>query len=608
MKKQKKEIPKILHEVFDLFKSFFRPCQLIDPIFELPRDVRKLGMRVNSFALISVVISLVFSFMLKATNMLISHKFTLLGILVFMLYRSQQLLSRCINMFSDSEEEKFSLIFDDEIVYRGSTIIEKVANRVLKYDEANKLYRIMDNESIINSIKRYLKTFWRVKIEHMFQIFSVISVVIMLVIAVLTNTVIPQYFFIPLLLFFVISSFFASAYINLQRNEFHSKNRQFDDEQALIMNDLLRSPSIVTKDFQMRITRFKRTLVDSNKNIKSFHRKLNLSKIAITAVELFCQYGIILLYLFAIDWNTIDLSTITELTANIVVVETALEYVSRIASLMSGHREKILIIETEEKDIKLMLEVFRSETERFSSATPIDKISLPPFTIRYAKSSENDRPFELTSHEHIHLSPGEVIILYGPSGSGKSTFEKLILGKIAIEKNADIPSTTRSLIYDETMGFGSLSLYEELFCGEESPSLAKMQEILENLHLWSELQANCVDVWEWLKTKNFKNSLSNGQKHRLILAKMLYWLDADIDVLVLDEATSGLDDKVDTDHADAEKILEYIVRYANKDKQRIVVISTHQNIDGFISHLSSELKFKSFFFTKDGDTHVIKEF
>lgn len=68
-----------------------------------------------------------------------------------------------------------------------------------------------------------------------------------------------------------------------------------------------------------------------------------------------------------------------------------------------------------------------------------------------------------------------------------------------------------------------------------------MQKILENLHLWSEIKANCFEVWKWMKQKQFEQSLSNGQKQRMILAKMLYWLDAKIDVLVLDECTSGLD-------------------------------------------------------------------
>ena len=134
-----------------------------------------------------------------------------------------------------------------------------------------------------------------------------------------------------------------------------------------------------------------------------------------------------------------------------------------------------------------------------------------------------------------------------------------------------------------------------------------MQKILENLHLWSEIKANCFEVWKWMKQKQFEQSLSNGQKQRMILAKMLYWLDAKIDVLVLDECTSGLDDKSETDSADAERILEYIVRFANSDKKRIVIISTHQNIDGFKKNLENEYSFRNLKFAKEGEMNLVRE-
>ena len=134
-----------------------------------------------------------------------------------------------------------------------------------------------------------------------------------------------------------------------------------------------------------------------------------------------------------------------------------------------------------------------------------------------------------------------------------------------------------------------------------------MQTILENLHLWCEIKSNCFDVWKWMKEKRFNQSLSNGQKQRLILAKMLYWLNDEIDVLVLDECTSGLDDKSETDSADAERILEYIVRYANSDKKRIIIISTHQNIDGFKSKLADEFKFRNLQFAKEEEKNLVKE-
>ena len=111
-----------------------------------------------------------------------------------------------------------------------------------------------------------------------------------------------------------------------------------------------------------------------------------------------------------------------------------------------------------------------------------------------------------------------------------------------------------------------------------------------------------------MKEKNFGNSLSNGQKQRLILAKMLYWINDSIDVLVLDECTSGLDAQSENNSANAEDILEYIVKYANSDKKRIVIISTHQNIDGFKNNLSKNYTFRNFLFYKNGSTNYIEEF
>lgn len=211
------------------------------------------------------------------------------------------------------------------------------------------------------------------------------------------------------------------------------------------------------------------------------------------------------------------------------------------------------------------------------------------------------------SKKQIHINNGEVVILYGPSGSGKSTFMKMLTERIRLEKSTEIPSTSRFLFYDEKLKFGSLSIFEELFCCEENPNLTKMQTILENLHLWCEIKSNCFDVWKWMKEKRFDQSLSNGQKQRLILAKMLYWLNDDIDVLVLDECTSGLDDKSETDSADAERILEYIVRYANSDKKRIIIISTHQNIDGFKCKLADKFKFRNLQFAKEEEKNLVKE-
>lgn len=606
MKKQER-LKTLIREVINLIIKFFKPYGISDELLTIPRNVKRMGFKVGFINLGMTVIALIFAFMLKVTNLMIERRLILLGIILFMLYRGQQVVREAFHLFESSENKKFELIFEDEIVFRGSQIIGKTSNKVLKYDASNKLYKVMSNESVLNTIKNYLQNMWRQKIQHTFDVFEMISVIIMLTIAILTNTSIDQVVFIPLILIFVLISFFCSAYISLNREAYYKKHREYNNEQSLIINDLLRVPVIVKNDLDMRINKFQKTVIANNENVTKFHKKMNLSRLFVTIMEAFSQYGIIIFYLLGVEWNSITLATITEIAATLLIVETALAQISRIAETLNSHNERLTILEKEEADMSLILDVYHNESAKISTPKVVDSINISPFSIQYLEESENDKPFTLVSRKPIHICNGEVVILYGPSGSGKSTFMKMLTERIRLEKSTDIPSTSRFLFYDEKLKFGSLSIFEELFCCNETPNLAKMQNILEHLHLWCEIKSNCFDVWKWMKEKQFEQSLSNGQKQRLILAKMLYWLDENIDVVVLDECTSGLDDKVESDSADAERILEYIVRYANSDKRRIVIISTHQNIDGFKQNLSNEYTFRNLRFLKERECNLVRE-
>lgn len=605
--KERKKFINLLQEVVNLIIKFFKPYGMSDEMLRIPESVKRTGFKLGFMNLSMTVIALAFSFMLKITNMMIEYRLILLGIIFFMLYRGQQVVREACNMWESSESKKFELIFEDEIVFRGSQIIGKTADKVLKYDTSNRLFRIMSNEEVLNTIKNYLQNLWRQKIQHVFDLLEIISVIMMLIVAVVTNTSIQQVIFIPMIIVFVIISFFSSAYISLNREEYYQKCRELNNEKSVIMNDSLRVPLIVRKDLDMRINRLKKAVIAGNVNVTKFNKKMNLSRLVITIMEAFSQYGIIIFYLLGVEWSSINLATITEITATLLIVETALGQISRIAETLNRHSERLTVLEREESDMSLILKVYNKESEKISKPKKVDNILLNPFSIQYLEESENDKPFTLTSKNKIEIKNGEVVILYGPSGSGKSTFMKMLTERIRLEKSTEIPSTSRFLFYDEKLKFGSLSIFEELFCSEENPDLTKMQKILENLHLWSEIKSNCFDVWTWMKEKQFGQSLSNGQKQRLILAKMLYWMDDEIDVVVLDECTSGLDDKSEEDSADAERILEYIVRYANSDKQRIVIISTHQNIDGFKNNLDKEFKFRNLQFVKAGEKNLVEE-
>ena len=604
MEKMKK-LKNLIREVLNLFINFFKPYGLQDELLEVPSTVKKMGMKVGWMSLTMTIIALLFSFLLKVSNIMLECRLILLGIIFFMLYRGQQIFEAAFRIFETSEAEKFDSIFEDEILLRGSKIVGNVSNKVLKFDTDCNIFKVMTNEAVMNTIKQYLQNIWQQKIRHMFEVFQMLSIVIMLIAAIITNTSIYQPIFIALIVIFGIIAFLCSAYISLNREDYYKKKKKHENQQSVIANDLLRVNSIVKRDLDMRIGKFQKTVIESKGNITKFHRKMNIARLFITVIETLSQYGVIIFYILSVEWNSIELATITEITATLAIVQNALGHIATLSDTLNKHNERYIVIKKEEEDMSLILDVYHEESKKISEDTEIKEITMTPFSIKYLERSENDRPFSLTFNNILKIEGGDVVILYGVSGSGKSTFIKLITERIKVKKTTKIPSTSRFLYYDESLKFGSLTIFEEIFCNSENPNLPKMQDILKNLHLWSEIGSNCVDVWKWMKERAVENNLSNGQKQRLILAKMLYWLDDTIDVVALDEATSGLDDKSEEDSADAERILEYIVRFCNKDKKRIIVLATHQNIDGFKCNIKDDFSIKSLYFKKEGEKNLI---
>ena len=598
-------IKKLLQKIATLVSTTFKPFGLKHKTVEVPVNLKKRGRNLAIVQFSITFLGLAFSFLLKATNIMIEMKFIILGIVFFMLYYGEQVLRSGLDLVIAAESKKYQFMFDNEIILRGSKILSEVTDKVHKKDEKTNMYSIMSNESVINVIKRYLSNLWELKINNIFNILGIISAILMLIFAVITNNAISQSIFIPALIIFAITAFTATVYLSISRKTYHEKFRESADEEYEISNDLLRVTPIVKKDVPMRINLLSKTIKANNSNFITFDKKMRISRLIMCIVETLATYGIILLYIFGVNWQNITVATIAEITANIVIVTAALRNITRITDSLDRFSERVTVITQEECEMKLITETYDKVVARNKEDKPVNRISIPEFTISYIEESENDKPFTLKSERKIVISTGDVAILYGPSGSGKSTFMKLITERITLNKSVDIPSTSRFLYYDEKLRFGSLSIYQELFCNDEQPNLAKMQDILVNLHLWQEITTNCVDVWQYLKEKKY-NHFSNGQKQRLIIAKMLYWLDENIDVLVLDECTSGLDDVIsEKEGANAQEILEYITTYSNKDKRRIVVISTHQNIDDFISKIETEFNIQKLQFVRKGDFNIV---
>ena len=603
----KNNISQLFRAIGSMAVTFFKPYKLIDPILEIPSNLYKAGIRNGFINLATTTLGLIFAFTLKASNYCIEQKWIILGIVFFLLYLAQNVARTHLDSINRLNDKKLKEQFDDSLMSIGANILGIVANKVQQYDKEQKCYKIMLNRTVINIMGRFLKSWWSIRIKYIFNIFTLLNIIIMLGFTIWTNTHIPHILFIPIVIAFIIIAFFVRAYDILYSAHYRQVSRRTDDEQASLMDDLIKTPFIVKQDLTMRLNRLNKSLTESTRNVVQHHTDLNKTRLLMSGIETTTNFLIVAALLYGIGFDSINISTIPELLATILIVETAIHQVQNLAYTMSDYYDTVTRLQEEEKDVKLILETYHREYNRKFSVNKINDLTIEPFTISYTEQSENDRPFTLVSNKRVHIKNGEIVILSGPSGSGKSTFMKVITERIRLEKSDTLPSTNRFMFYDETLHFGSLSIFNELFCDEENPNLAKMQSILENMNLWTEINSNCKDIWQWMKEKSYARALSNGQKQRLILSKMLYWLNDGIDVVVLDECTSGLDVKTPTDFADAERILEYVVRFCNKDKKRIVLISTHQDISGFVNKLSNEYKFRNLSFGKIGSQNLVTE-
>ncbi len=126
----------------------------------------------------------------------------------------------------------------------------------------------------------------------------------------------------------------------------------------------------------------------------------------------------------------------------------------------------------------------------------------------------------------LSIENGEKIWLSGPSGCGKTTLIKLILGLLkANSGEIDLGGMTPSVVFQENrlLPFYTIMQNIELVGGDKQ----KAKEILLALGIG--------------ETENsYPSSLSGGMKRRAAIARAL---SVPFDILILDEAFNGIDEK-----------------------------------------------------------------
>jgi ATP-binding cassette subfamily B protein/ATP-binding cassette subfamily C protein len=185
-----------------------------------------------------------------------------------------------------------------------------------------------------------------------------------------------------------------------------------------------------------------------------------------------------------------------------------------------------------------------TDTEGFSPVVFTRSIRGENIRFRYLKGDDVIKDISL------EIRIGEKIAFVGESGSGKTTLVDLLIGiykpvqgQIYVDDTLIDNSNIRS--WRSKIGYIPQSIY--LFDGTVAENVAFGSEYNEEKIIQVLKKAK---IWNFLKSKEGINTLvgeggiqlSGGQKQRIGIARALY---NDPEVLVLDEATSSLDDETE---------------------------------------------------------------
>lgn len=186
--------------------------------------------------------------------------------------------------------------------------------------------------------------------------------------------------------------------------------------------------------------------------------------------------------------------------------------------------------------------------------------------IEVTNLKKNFSGFQALKGINLQVTKGEIIGLLGPNGAGKTTTIKILTGLLAADQGNiklmgkdiknKIPTWIKEkigVVFEESNLYLRLNAFDnlKLFAGINDVNNNKIYQLLSEYQLQQDAKK---------EVKNF----SKGMKKRLMICRALI---AEPEILILDEATGGLDP------ISAEIIRNKVLKL--KEEGKTVVLSTH---------------------------------
>lgn len=571
--------PKKVIDDYRLYNSF--------PILKQPDYIKKHKAKIIIVHIIAVFIFDILSFTLKASESFAQNGNHVLAVFMLVLYFAQRVFNSSYDAYYDYQNDLFNQEYARESTAIIMKLCSKTRNKVFKEDDGKQT--IMEHAELLRKTKNYLSSIWQFhwKIPTVFSssITLIIMIISMLLIEFHDNNGWQTIVIMALLLACAIYYFVNSRARIKVMKQFRKKRRDSFSKEDVMLSEINTIEFISDEDFEFHAERFRKQLQISGELQKT--ERLNVNKVFIKRSLTSSVFMISILLIKALCSKAITLEVVLDVIAVSSVYSTILQKISSITSYVESIADDVVEVETLYSEFKNIYDVYLEEEEKVFTSAPIENILVRPF---YA-TQDPKKTYVLQNNNNFSLSTGDFVLVHGPTGCGKSTLLYLLTGKLRIQNNPILFSNgkngyLRSIAYqtDSALANNNYAL-QEIALTEDVTIIDrnKLFEILHGLCLFDTLLERAEQDTD-LNLKNLSDEdkifellgmlkvsqFSSGQMQRIALAKLLYTMKPEHQVIALDEAFNRLNDSI------AKSCATFIREYACRDEKRIVLIATHQ--------------------------------
>lgn len=237
-----------------------------------------------------------------------------------------------------------------------------------------------------------------------------------------------------------------------------------------------------------------------------------------------------------------------------------------------------------EKVLEMAQQIEKKSNELSTPKVRVKSISFKNFRGEFYKTKIKDKivPECVINIPNMEVKTGETILITGNSGSGKSTLLNFLRDGDLDNKGQIIVNGTEIVdklgidivsICEAKMNLSSYNALQDITGKERLKDLtvsekAKLEEIFRDLGLIQQSEGRKEDFAAKCEYKTYQQ-FSTGQQKRLELAKVLFAINDDSQVILLDETVSNVQKEL------GESAFNLIRKYTKKGQPKIVMMVSH---------------------------------